>query len=256
MASVSPFAKLVACVDSLAHTSVGRPKMLMARSPGECRWPTTADGASTADSRQLSAGRSRNLSWLKLPSKPGGTELSVHDRATQPDDRGLEAAFVPDAELQAGGGDRVDGALGVVARSAERLLAGHVLAVRRRGDDLFGVELVRRAQDHGVDGVVAQHGVELGVTSASLASSRHGHRGRRRHRRRSARTRCRQVPTTLRPHHPSPTTAALITEPVKAGVAATHRRGRELRAVVSHSVVVAAGCRRSIDDQWTTGDLS
>jgi hypothetical protein len=38
-----------------------------------------------------------------------------------------------------------------------------VFAVRRRGDDLFGVEFVRGAQDHGVDGVVGQHGVDVGI---------------------------------------------------------------------------------------------
>jgi hypothetical protein len=33
----------------------------------------------------------------------------------QRDDGRLEASFVPDPELQAGGGDRVNGALGVVS---------------------------------------------------------------------------------------------------------------------------------------------
>jgi hypothetical protein len=41
-----------------------------------------------------------------------------------------------------------------------------VFAVRGCGDDLVGVELVRRAQDHCVDGVVGQHRVQVGPNVA------------------------------------------------------------------------------------------
>jgi hypothetical protein len=74
---VSPLPNVVARVESLAHTSAGSPRMLTARST---RWMPVADsgptGASAGDNRQLSGGRDRNLSWLKLPSNTSGIPRS------------------------------------------------------------------------------------------------------------------------------------------------------------------------------------
>ena len=241
-------AKLVACVESLAHTSVGLPKMPMARST---RWMPVADsgptGASTADSRQLSGGRSRNLSWLKLPSKTSGVPSFPSMMARRSSTTaGSKRRSCPMPSCKARGGDRVDGALGVVAGSAQRLLAEHVFAVRRRGDDLFGVEFVWRAKDHGVDGVVGQHRVDVGIDVVE----RTGEVGCRR---RAAPTASRasgststpatictyslpsRSPTILRPHHPSPTTAALITATVNCG-----RSGDALSADVNFAPVCVA----------------
>jgi hypothetical protein len=99
-------------------------------------------GASAFESRQLSGGSARNLSWLKLPSKT---------RGQQPLHRGLEAPLVPDAHLHPGLADGGDGLAGLGAAGRQRLLTEHVLAGACGGDDLGRVQLVGRAEHDGVD---------------------------------------------------------------------------------------------------------
>ena len=75
--SVSPLAKPVASVPMRASTSTGRPSSMIDKS---IRWMPVADsgptGASVAESRQLSGGNARNLSWLKFASMTSGVPSS------------------------------------------------------------------------------------------------------------------------------------------------------------------------------------
>ncbi len=173
-------------------------------------------GASSLDSRQLSAGRSRNLSWLKLPSNTRGVPSSPLLR-------------IPRSCWTAGSNRRswpmpswtpaaVTAAIAARASSTARrqgLLAEDMPASGRRGHDLLGVEAVRSAQDHGLDLIVGESLLQVGTVrtpgrpraracaSTSTATT--------------ARTSVlsSRSATIFWPHHPRPTTAALITCAVK-----------------------------------------
>ena len=76
------------------------------------------------------------------------------------DDGGLEPAFVADTQLDAGLLDGRDRGLRVGGGRAQRLLAEDVASRPRGRDDLFGVLLLRRAEDDGIDICVRQRILE------------------------------------------------------------------------------------------------
>ena len=67
------------------------------------------------------------------------------------DNSGLEAPFVSDAQLDTGLPHRRNRRLRIGHRRAQRLLAEHVTTRPCRCNDLFGVVLLRRTEDDGVD---------------------------------------------------------------------------------------------------------
>ena len=79
---------------------------------------------------------------------------------------------VPDEGLACGGCRRGGHRLGVGQRSCERLLAGDVLAGLERGDRLFGMDVVRRADVDQVDGIVGDRGGASPSTSCAIPSAR------------------------------------------------------------------------------------
>ena len=83
--------------------------------------------------------------------RQGGAERARPDLRHEVEDRRLEAPFMADAERQPRRGDRRDRTLRLGRRRAQRLLAEDVLAGRGGRDDLVGMELVRRREDHGID---------------------------------------------------------------------------------------------------------
>lgn len=78
------------------------------------------------------------------------------------DDRRLKAAFMTDGERDLVVVDGLDGAQYVGAGHRQWFFAEHMFAGVGGGDDLVGVLSVRRAQHHGLDRRIFQHGVEVG----------------------------------------------------------------------------------------------
>ena len=76
--------------------------------------------------------------------------------------RRLEAALVAHAEHEPRVPAQADQALGIGFRQGQRLLAEHVFAGGRAEADLLVVEGMRRRQDDGVDGGVAEDLGEIG----------------------------------------------------------------------------------------------
>ena len=90
-------------------------------------------------------------------------QLAGFDVAPQRLHRGPQPAVVADAQLHARGPARLDHAPRVIEREGERLLAEHMLAGGRGGDHLREMRGVRRGEDDGLHGGIAEdHGV-IGV---------------------------------------------------------------------------------------------
>src|SRR5690606_11071217 len=70
---------------------------------------------------------------------------------------GMPAAVVAEPERDARTLDGRDGLVGFRLRQRERLLAEHVLAAARGGDDLLRVQRVRRREDDRVDAGIFDH---------------------------------------------------------------------------------------------------
>ena len=139
----------------------------------------------------------------------------------------LEAALVADAELDTRPRSPPRSPTSASPpRGRQRLLAEHVLAGRGGRHDLLGVEPVRGAQHDRVDGRCAASASSRSAVVGTLdgARGRPG-RGRRRGRRARRRWSARSA-TILWPHHPRPTTAALITARSQAAVPPARRGPR------------------------------
>ena len=152
-------------------------------------------GASLPDRRQLSLASARNLSWLKFASTCSGVPSAPDFTSRMISRIGGSKRFSWPTAARRRLLHRGDGAQHVGARHGQRLLAEHVLARLRGGDDLVGVLRVRRAQHHALHLRVRQHLLEA-RREGQLALAREGFRpaGSRPRRARRAACRCsRQV---------------------------------------------------------------
>lgn len=91
-----------------------------------------------------------------------GAELAAAGNIAQRPHRWPKPAIVSDGEDDTGRVAGIEHPRGVVAAECQRLFAEYVLLRGCRGDHLRQMQRMRRGEQNGIDGVVGEHGVEIG----------------------------------------------------------------------------------------------